>query len=469
MTDINNFDIEKIDTQALRELGGSGEIGTTGLREASGFVMEDYLPKLRSLQKRISTFKEMGNDPTIGAVLYSIEMHLRNAEFTVTEHEEGSREQDIEFIKDALEEMEFTFPEFLSEVTSMLQYGFAVHEIVYKIKDDGTIVWSKWAPRSQDSIFEWDLNDKKDLQGVWQMPHYDPDKVYIPESKLLLFRPSTHKNNPEGRGILRSAYRPWYFKSRLETIEAIGIERSLAGYPVLNVPIQIFAKNEKAQELRQYALDIVTRVRKDEQMGSVMPPGWELSLLSTDGSGKANIDDAIDRYNLAIAQTMLADVIMIGHAAGGGSYALGDKKYELFVIALSGWMKSICSILTKKAIPKLLRLNGVDTETHNPPRIVPKPIQKLDPLALANSLFRFANINAIKPDDRLEHFLREFLGLPDKDDETERHPKAEPADYPGQGTHTAGQHQAGETRMDNVTRPTDASGEYTQTEEQNLE
>lgn len=461
--------MSKIDATALRELGGYNERGTTGLHEESGFVMEDYLPKLRSLGQRISTYKEMGGDPTVGAVLYSIEMHLRNAEFTVTEHEDGSREQDIEFIKQSLENMDFTFPEFLSEVTSMLQYGFALHEIVYRLNDDGTVGWAKWAPRSQDSVFQWELNDKKEFSGFYQMPLHEPEKVFIPAKKLLLFRPSTHKDNPEGKSVLRSAYRPWYFKTRLETVEAIGMERNLAGYPVLNVPVQIFSNNPKAQELRQYALDIVSRVRKDEQMGSVMPPGWELTLLTSGGSSNINIDEAVDRYNLQIAQSMLADVLMIGHAAGGGSYALGDKKYELFVIALSGWMKSICTKITQEAVPALLRINGVDTDKYNPPRIVPRPIQKLDPLMLANALFRFANINAIKPDDKLEYFLREFLGLPPKDEETERHPKAEPQDYPGQEVHTSGQHIAGEARNDNVTRPTDASGEYQQTETQNLE
>ena len=44
------------------------------------------------------------------------------------------------------------------------------------------------------------------------------------------------KGNPEGRRILRDAYRAWYFKKRLEEFEAIGVERDLAGMPVGKVP-----------------------------------------------------------------------------------------------------------------------------------------------------------------------------------------------------------------------------------------
>jgi hypothetical protein len=38
----------------------------------------------------------------------------------------------------------------------------------------------------------------------------------IPIEKSLLFRTSIAKGNPEGVSLLRTAYRSWYFKKRLE-------------------------------------------------------------------------------------------------------------------------------------------------------------------------------------------------------------------------------------------------------------
>lgn len=58
----------------------------------------------------------------------------------------------------------------------------------------------------------------------------------IPMSKAMLFRTESVKDNPEGRSILRNAYRSWYFKRRIQEIEAIGIERDLAGLPVIHAP-----------------------------------------------------------------------------------------------------------------------------------------------------------------------------------------------------------------------------------------
>jgi hypothetical protein len=37
----------------------------------------------------------------------------------------------------------------------------------------------------------------------------------------LLFRPHSPKNNPEGRSVIRNAYRAYYFIKRLEELEAI--------------------------------------------------------------------------------------------------------------------------------------------------------------------------------------------------------------------------------------------------------
>jgi hypothetical protein len=52
----------------------------------------------------------------------------------------------------------------------------------------------------------------------------------------MLFRTKSRKGSPEGKSILRNAYRSWYFKRRIQEIEGIGIERDLAGFPTLTAP-----------------------------------------------------------------------------------------------------------------------------------------------------------------------------------------------------------------------------------------
>jgi len=76
------FDLDQVDTNAFRE------IGNTGLHESGGFVFEDHLPKLKSKTKRIRTYKEMATDSTVGAILFAVEMHLRNVDFEILSHQE---------------------------------------------------------------------------------------------------------------------------------------------------------------------------------------------------------------------------------------------------------------------------------------------------------------------------------------------------------------------------------------------
>ena len=158
-------------------------------------------------------------------------------------------------------DMSVSWPDFLAEVLSFLPYGWSFFEIIYKIRkgynedtksssnySDGRVGWGKFAVRSQDTLFKWEFDEEGGLQGLWQMAPPNYEEVYIPLEKALHFRTETHKNNPEGRSILRNAYRSWYFLKRIQEIEAIGIERDLAGLPVMQVPVELLSSNATSSQ-----------------------------------------------------------------------------------------------------------------------------------------------------------------------------------------------------------------------------
>jgi hypothetical protein len=71
-------------------------------------------------------------------------------------------------------------------------------------------------------------------------PPYYQTRAVMPIEKLAAVpAPGQYKGNPEGQSMLRTAYRPWFFKKRLEEFEAIGVERDLAGLPVAKVPSRL--------------------------------------------------------------------------------------------------------------------------------------------------------------------------------------------------------------------------------------
>ena len=167
-----------------------------------------------------------------------------------------------------------------------------------------------------------------------QMPPPDFGTFTIPIEKALLFRTKSRKNNPEGRSILRNAYRSWYFKRRIQEIEGIGIERDLAGLPVIHGPEDLDIwddQNKDAVKARLGLEEMVRSIRRDEMEGVVLPAGYTLELLSSGGTRQFDTNAIINRYDTRIAMTVLADFIFLGHDKTG-SWALSSDKTELFAV-----------------------------------------------------------------------------------------------------------------------------------------
>jgi hypothetical protein len=413
------------------------ELGSTGLKRSGqrGLIYEEFLPQLQDERAR-KVFREMrDNDPTVGAVLYAIEMLIRQAEWRV----EGEDEDLVEFVESCLTDMSTSWEDFLAEVLSMLVYGWSWHEVVYKRRlgpdqkdpskrsqyNDGKIGWRKFPIRSQDSLSEWIFDDEGGVQAMQQMAPPDYKIVEIPIERSLLFRTGLHKGNPEGRSILRSAYRPWLFKKRIEEIEGIGVERDLAGMPVIYRDGTIAAAYD--DELKK----ILRNVRRDEQEGVLLPLAYDengnklltFELLSAAGSRQLDTDKIINRYDKRIAMVVLADFILLGQQAVG-SFALADNKTAMFAVAIGTILKGIASVFNLYAIPRLIAVNGlVPKEPKDMPKLVPGDIESPDLGQLGAYITALAGAGApLFPDADLEDHLRKIGDLPLRSEEAKALP-----------------------------------------------
>lgn len=370
------------------------EIGTTGLKRQGGRVFEEWLPQLRGTfwAKAIREMSE--NDPVIGAILRAVEMLTRQVEFRVDPGAEDSDAlADAQFVTECKDDMSCTWQDVLAETMSMLPWGWSWLEQVYKVRDgsegasaskysDGRIGWRKWSIRSQDSLSEWKFDEEGGIAAMVQRSLYDFQEHVIPIEKSLLFRTTSRKNNPEGYSILRSAFVPWYRKTHIERIEAIGIERDLVGYPVMRVPSEIITNTANATTYESYKT-MVANIRRDELEGAVIPSDtdehgnkeYELSLLSSGGTRQINTGEVIIRYDTRIAMSMLADFMMLGHEKVG-SFALASSKTNLFTTALGAYLDSICEVINRHAIPRLMKLNGRPTDAM--PKLMHGDIESVD-------------------------------------------------------------------------------------------
>lgn len=396
------------------------ERGRVGANRYGGRFYEEFLPEL-SGQQGIKTYTEMSqNDATIGAILFAIKNLIRQASWTIQPGSTDEHDREVaKFVESCMHDMSITWTDFISEVLSFLVYGWSIHEIVYKRRrgskrdpkleskyDDGRIGWQKLPIRSQESLYEWDYDEHDNLRSFVQMPAPDYELIRIPAEKLLLFRTESRKDNPEGRSILRNAYRAWYFKKRIEEIEGIGIERDLAGFPVLVAPEGLDIWNEG--EMFARCNEFVKNIRRDALEGFVMPAGWKLELLSTGGRRQFDTSAIISRYDQTIARTVLADFIMLG-SNNVGSWALSSDKTAIFATSIGSYLDAICEVFNRKAIPQLLEMNRMGGNT---PKLIHSDIETQNLTELGQYMREMCSMGLITPDDELENYLREQANLP---------------------------------------------------------
>jgi len=229
-----------------------GVQGSTGLKQYGGWIFEEFLPRLQG-RTGVLTYREMiDNSSTIGAIRYTIRSLILQAEWRVEPAGDTPEAREwAEFVEGCLDDMSHTFEDFLSELLSHLDYGWAYHELVYKIRrgpeatnpsyrskhDDGKVGWRKIPIRSQDTLDRWEFEPSDNgVRGMWQFDPYSPkgSQLFIPIEKALLFRTSGNKGNPEGRALTLDTSVPtpdgWTTMGAIEVGDKVYDERGRIRY-----------------------------------------------------------------------------------------------------------------------------------------------------------------------------------------------------------------------------------------------
>jgi hypothetical protein len=439
--DISTWDEDNAGDEVPKNVGPMTELGVTGVKRVSGYIDEEFLPALRG-RKAVRVYREMAaNDSMVGAMLFSIDKLIREVEWKVLpadQSEENLLAQ--EFLESNMEDMNEPWDGFIGEVLSELTYGWSWHEIVYKRRlgpwqkdptkrskhSDGLIGWRKMPIRAQETLMRWSFDETGGIRAMIQMAPPRYQTTVIPIEKSILFRTAIAKGNPEGQSLLRTAYRSWYFKKRLEEFEAIGVERDLAGMPVGRVPADYLtaAKGTPQAKTVDAFRKMVRGVRRDENEGLVLPtqydpdtkqPLFDFELMSSGGTRQFDTNSIIQRYEQRILMSVLADFIMVGHQ-DTGSYSLHTDKTGIFRAALNAITKGIADTLNRYAVPRLFAVNGWKLDQL--PRFEPTNVDPpaLDQLAAFISATAGAGMQWF-PDPELEKYVREIARLPEMTDE----------------------------------------------------
>lgn len=429
-------------TPRVRKQQVPRELGSTGLKHWSGIVDEEFLTELKGLRGQKIYTEMRYNDPIIGSIAYAVEMLLRQVDWAVQPaSQDGPDIEAADFLHSCMFDMEDTWNEMVTAAISFLWHGFSLHEMVYKVRQgpkpddrlsskftDGRIGWRGLPIRSQESLDHWifDPNDPDHLLGVNQRPPPTYESINIPMDRLLHFRTTGEKGNPEGRSLIRNAYRPWYFKKRIEEIEGIGIERDLAGLPVAYIPPEILSSNASADQLalRSKLEELIRNIRRNEREGVLFPlvydedgnQSYKLELLSTGGRRQFDTSQIINRYDNRIAMTVLADFVLLGHERVG-SFALSRSKTNMFTLSLESLLDTIADVLNRQGVPRLFALNDF-ANISGLPQFKHTDIETVDLDQLSKLIGAMAGAGSMLfPDPTLENWVRDQAGMPQLEDD----------------------------------------------------
>lgn len=405
--------------------------GITGLVHWGGRLAEEYL-RAWIPPRKTKTIQEMQTDAIIAASLLVYEMLIRQVRWDVEPaSEEMLAQEHAAFARQVwLEDHQTAWTNVVSEILTMLPWGFAPIQMVLKRRngahrdpdlssqhDDGRIGISQLFLHGQETVDHWFLDTEAGgrIDGFEQWDWTTGKRYAIAMERVLLFRTRTTKGNPEGgASILRGAYIPWYHKKNYDVLQGIGIERDTAGLHVIRVPKVIMEDVAYASIYNDYK-KMAVNLRNDEQAGVVLPSDrnaqghfyYDVERLQAVGQRQIDVGKAIDQKNLEMLLALMTDLLIVGHEKIG-SFALASSKTSLLSTALGGIMDIITEGVNRQGMPRLWRVNGFPPETM--PRMIHGDVEYQSLEEVANFILKLSQ-SGLRVDD-LENEVRRRTGFP---------------------------------------------------------
>ena len=393
----------------------SQEIGSISRSLFNRLSDTEYLSLLTWPNSTYIYDKMRRSDAQVQALLHALELPIRSTRWYVEPWNKNNPKdvQIAEFIEENLfsgppKGMTVHWDDFLRLALLMLPFGFSAFEKVYEVDTHGYAKWRKFAERPHETIKDFKYDERG---GPLHVEQYvaGASFVEIPMDSSLIFTHRKEGGRLHGISVLRAAYKHWFIKDFLLKITNIGIEKNHVGTPVVNLPESL---NEGDKEVAE---KITRNLRSGEDAGVVLPHGFELDMFE----GKRVAIEVLPyiRYqDEMIAKAGLAQFLQAG-TGNVGSFALAKDQSDFFLMALNAQVKYFCDVINSYAIPQLVDLNW-DVEGY--PYLKHDNVGGRNTDGIIKGTKELVGGSIILPDQGLEEFMRDLLGLPEIDKKTTR-------------------------------------------------
>lgn len=389
------------------------------LGSARGGLVRDVVPALANRAQAIGVYDEMTNsDAAVDVSLRAAKTPVMGAEYFVEAFDETPEGQEIaEFVQfNLLEGTNAPFLNVLEDILRMYEFGFSVLEKVYEEREwaprrtganrRNYTMLRKLAPRPTPTIQEILYDDNGGPVGVkHQAVQADgkPKEVEIEIEKLIIFTNNRKGGNLEGKSLLRTSYRPWFFKSNLYNIDGIQKERHGMGFPVIELPPGYKKADKDA------AIELVRNVRTNEHGGAVVPPKWILKFLDLPGN-PVDVMKSIEHHNGTIMLNSMTQFLLLGVEGSGGGRAVSGSHQDMFNKSLRYVANQICDAINLYCIPYLV---GYNFQTDKFPKLRARNLGETKDLQQwASAVSNLMEAKVINYTPELETWARSIMDAP---------------------------------------------------------
>jgi hypothetical protein len=405
---------------------GSVDIGKADMQEigsSAGLTLRDPVPALGTDVQAAQTYTKMArSDASVRTSLRAGKAPVLGGYYFVEPASDDPLDLAIaEFVDfNILHGMTTTFLKILEQTLKFFETpkGNSVFELVWEDREWAPTVNAgganrrvytmlrKLAYRPPTTISGFTYDDNGGPTGITQNAiradgTVDRD-VPIPIEKLVIFTFDPEGGGIEGTSVLRSAYRNWFYKDKLYSIDAVQKERHGIGVP--DVTVQ---PNASAEE-KKLAGEMAKNLRTNEFAFSVHPPNIEVKFLELSGQPVNALESAM-HHDTQIMKNVLVQFINAGLDSSGGGRATSATALDTFLKSMKYVASTICGCWNSYVIPPLVAYNF---KTDKFPELKVRGIGEAKDLQMfAAAIANLVDKGVLTVDEETENWARDIVML----------------------------------------------------------
>jgi phage gp29-like protein len=301
-----------------------------------------------------ATYDEMLQDDQIKSVLSLKKNFITGTGWTVKCQDKEVRDYTAKMLQTlGLDSLNSNLEDSLNNILSAFEYGFSLSEPVFELTDE-KLYKIKAIKTRPPHTFKFDIDEHGNVKRIIQ--ETSKGSMEFSPDKFIHYTANKRFDNPYGLSDLQSAYTAWKLKKFF--IRFFGIYCEKFAMPT------VVSRYE--QSMSKEEVDKMFEMLQEIQNNTVLtiPNSANVEFVQ---SGKDASDiylRAIDSANMWIARALLVPDLMgiSGSQNAGGSYNLGEKQFQVFMMNIKRDRESLQNKITNKVIKPVVQANFGDVE-----------------------------------------------------------------------------------------------------------